>query len=440
MMIWLCHIFIKYSYLERYPTPQHSFHSDISDHFSAAAEHEKEKLCKEMTQYVQNLCAEVLKLYKQQHAFMGAPMIAFCVYSCAYFVGFLIRFPTYANSPTSELVTPNILEFLRSILQNAIGTWPIASEWLESVDRESRSCLRDTMSKPAETPPAPTVPGCSVTPSSLNAWEALDASVDNGFLPQTHFKSDAMLRFPSSACFPSPLGENQQEVTSHSPPEGEVFANFAEPLCELQDSSASAIMPQTLSVLSYPYPPSTHPVLDQENYYPQQNQVMEAPMSTADDNKNPSANFPFDPFGSTGQSEPLPIAGNFSQSSPWPTVPDTLLHRTPEINRWASAKLPREANTNSDQESVSSPPDARERGAANTVPASTTSNNSLPISGDRGRKLACNDRVDKTNRLKKKVNCHYCNKELTPKALPHHMSTWACRRKTYLRESGSRNE
>lgn len=85
---------------------------------------------------------------------VGAQMASFCVYSCGLFSTYLVK---YRNSeyPDAVKVTtwltnlvcsdknivaqaPNMLQRCMSILIESKQTWPLASRWLESLERFSR--------------------------------------------------------------------------------------------------------------------------------------------------------------------------------------------------------------------------------------------------------------------------------------------------------------
>jgi len=66
---------------------------------------------------------------------VGAQIIAFCVYSCALFSTYLYKYPHICPDRTLSEAAPYMLKRTRGILVESQEAWPLASRWVDSIDR-----------------------------------------------------------------------------------------------------------------------------------------------------------------------------------------------------------------------------------------------------------------------------------------------------------------
>ncbi|EFQ32710.1 uncharacterized protein GLRG_07854 [Colletotrichum graminicola M1.001] len=69
---------------------------------------------------------------------VGAQMASFCVYSCGLFATYLVKYKNICSDKSIVRQAPNMLQRCMSILIESKQTWPLASRWLESLERFSR--------------------------------------------------------------------------------------------------------------------------------------------------------------------------------------------------------------------------------------------------------------------------------------------------------------
>ncbi|KAF9879563.1 hypothetical protein CkaCkLH20_03106 [Colletotrichum karsti] len=69
---------------------------------------------------------------------VGAQMASFCVYSCGLFSTYLVKYKNICSDKSIVAQAPNMLQRCMSILIESKQTWPLASRWLESLERFSR--------------------------------------------------------------------------------------------------------------------------------------------------------------------------------------------------------------------------------------------------------------------------------------------------------------
>ncbi|TEA01997.1 hypothetical protein C8034_v002399 [Colletotrichum sidae] len=69
---------------------------------------------------------------------VGAQMASFCVYSCGLFSTYLVKYKNICSDKSIVTQAPNMLQRCMSILIESKQTWPLASRWLESLERFSR--------------------------------------------------------------------------------------------------------------------------------------------------------------------------------------------------------------------------------------------------------------------------------------------------------------
>ncbi|OHE99800.1 hypothetical protein CORC01_04936 [Colletotrichum orchidophilum] len=69
---------------------------------------------------------------------VGAQMASFCVYSCGLFSTYLVKYRNICSDKAIVAQAPNMLQRCMSILIESKQTWPLASRWLESLERFSR--------------------------------------------------------------------------------------------------------------------------------------------------------------------------------------------------------------------------------------------------------------------------------------------------------------
>ncbi|CCF33732.1 hypothetical protein CH063_05865 [Colletotrichum higginsianum] len=69
---------------------------------------------------------------------VGAQMASFCVYSCGLFSTYLAKYRNICSDRSIVAQAPNMLQRCMSILIESKQTWPLASRWLESLERFSR--------------------------------------------------------------------------------------------------------------------------------------------------------------------------------------------------------------------------------------------------------------------------------------------------------------
>ncbi|KAK1968699.1 hypothetical protein LY78DRAFT_631317, partial [Colletotrichum sublineola] len=69
---------------------------------------------------------------------VGAQMASFCVYSCGLFATYLVKYRNICSDKSIVAQAPNMLQRCMSILIESKQTWPLASRWLESLERFSR--------------------------------------------------------------------------------------------------------------------------------------------------------------------------------------------------------------------------------------------------------------------------------------------------------------
>ncbi|KAJ3951742.1 hypothetical protein N0V92_011848, partial [Colletotrichum tropicale] len=69
---------------------------------------------------------------------VGAQMASFCVYSCGLFSTYMVKYKNICSDKSIVAQAPNMLQRCMSILIESKQTWPLASRWLESLERFSR--------------------------------------------------------------------------------------------------------------------------------------------------------------------------------------------------------------------------------------------------------------------------------------------------------------
>ncbi|KAI8293508.1 putative transcriptional regulatory protein [Colletotrichum sp. SAR11_240] len=131
MITKLCNIVLRRAYLdniiktEEKDTQRRSFFSQMSD----------------------DLFRNVRELYEQVDAQfsvrsseegVGAQMASFCVYSCGLFSTYMVKYKNICSDKSIVAQAPNMLQRCMSILIESKQTWPLASRWLESLERFSR--------------------------------------------------------------------------------------------------------------------------------------------------------------------------------------------------------------------------------------------------------------------------------------------------------------
>ncbi|KAI8252538.1 putative transcriptional regulatory protein [Colletotrichum sp. SAR 10_98] len=131
MITKLCNIVLRRAYLDNIiktdekDTQRRSFFSQMSD----------------------DLFRNVRELYEQVDAQfsvrsseegVGAQMASFCVYSCGLFSTYMVKYKNICSDKSIVAQAPNMLQRCMSILIESKQTWPLASRWLESLERFSR--------------------------------------------------------------------------------------------------------------------------------------------------------------------------------------------------------------------------------------------------------------------------------------------------------------
>ncbi|KAI3527351.1 hypothetical protein CSPX01_17038 [Colletotrichum filicis] len=131
MITKLCNIVLRRAYLENIIKPdekdmqRRAFFANMSD----------------------DLFRNVRELYEQIDAQfsvrsseegVGAQMASFCVYSCGLFSTYLVKYRNICSDKNIVAQAPNMLQRCMSILIESKQTWPLASRWLESLERFSR--------------------------------------------------------------------------------------------------------------------------------------------------------------------------------------------------------------------------------------------------------------------------------------------------------------
>ncbi|KAI8232549.1 putative transcriptional regulatory protein [Colletotrichum sp. SAR 10_96] len=131
MITKLCNIVLRRAYLDNIiktdekDTQRRSFFSQMSD----------------------DLFRNVRELYEQVDAQfsvrsseegVGAQMASFCVYSCGLFSTYMVKYKNICSDKSIVAQAPNMLRRCMSILIESKQTWPLASRWLESLERFSR--------------------------------------------------------------------------------------------------------------------------------------------------------------------------------------------------------------------------------------------------------------------------------------------------------------
>ncbi|KEZ39365.1 hypothetical protein SAPIO_CDS10063 [Scedosporium apiospermum] len=69
---------------------------------------------------------------------VGAQMASFCVYSCGLFSAYLVKYPRICPDPAISRMGPEMLQRAMSILVECKEVWPLASRWLEALEKSSR--------------------------------------------------------------------------------------------------------------------------------------------------------------------------------------------------------------------------------------------------------------------------------------------------------------
>ncbi|KAF6815378.1 hypothetical protein CPLU01_14148 [Colletotrichum plurivorum] len=172
---------------------------------------------------------------------VGAQMASFCVYSCGLFSTYLVKYKNICSDKSIVAQAPNMLQRCMSILIESKQTWPLASRWLESLERFSRD---------------PKAAAFSLEGSMADGVRPpTSQSYDQKAYPLT-LQNDRTLR----PLHPSPSNLNKSKFQLPGPPPTPLNETKPPPLRHNSTSSSTSnILP----------PPSPSPSLQQQQGTPQ---------------------------------------------------------------------------------------------------------------------------------------------------------------------------
>lgn len=151
---------------------------------------------------------------------VGAQMAAFCVYSCGLFATYLCRYPNICPDPMITRDGPMMLHRTLSILMECKEVWPLASRWVDALERFARDpsgSLGADGSMADGKDPIPNPVAVTATPSinppmasQSTSTSSLPSPSSSSFYGRTRGSFDAtqsssILRSPSSHEHMTPL-------------------------------------------------------------------------------------------------------------------------------------------------------------------------------------------------------------------------------------------
>ncbi|KAK2777866.1 hypothetical protein CKAH01_11912 [Colletotrichum kahawae] len=131
MITKLCNIVLRRAYLDNIiktdekDTQRRSFFSQMSDDLFRNARELYEQVDAQFS-------------VRSSEEGVGAQMASFCVYSCGLFSTYMVKYKNICSDKSIVAQAPYMLQRCMSILIESKQTWPLASRWLESLERFSR--------------------------------------------------------------------------------------------------------------------------------------------------------------------------------------------------------------------------------------------------------------------------------------------------------------
>ncbi|KAM5348792.1 hypothetical protein ACJ41O_008615 [Fusarium nematophilum] len=152
---------------------------------------------------------------------VGAQMAAFCVYSCGLFSTYLCRYPNICPDISISRDGPMMLQRTLSILMECKEVWPLASRWVDALERFARDPTGSLTTESGMADGKDPVPNPVALPSSAN-------SVSSGTSPSSSMyarpggaldTTTSSLQSPSSHEILTPLSTPATHILpSHFPP------------------------------------------------------------------------------------------------------------------------------------------------------------------------------------------------------------------------------
>ncbi|KAF3355630.1 hypothetical protein VdG1_03922 [Verticillium dahliae VDG1] len=139
MVTKLCNVVLRRPYLDNiiHPEPKSQAHRVFFSHLSD-----------ELFRNVRDLFEQIDNQFSVRGAdeSVGAQMASFCVYSCGLFSTYLCKYKNICSDRTIVKQGRTMLLRCMSLLMESKQVWPLASRWLESLERFSRDPKAATVS------------------------------------------------------------------------------------------------------------------------------------------------------------------------------------------------------------------------------------------------------------------------------------------------------
>ncbi|KAM0426263.1 hypothetical protein ACHAPT_008616 [Fusarium lateritium] len=150
---------------------------------------------------------------------VGAQMAAFCVYSCGLFSTYLCRYPHICPDPNISREGPMMLQRTLSILMECKEVWPLASRWVDALERFARDPTGSLTTESGMADGKDPIPNPVAIPSSANSVSSGTSPASSMYARPRASLDTASLRSPSSNETLTPLPTPTTHIIpSHFPP------------------------------------------------------------------------------------------------------------------------------------------------------------------------------------------------------------------------------
>ncbi|KAF4987497.1 hypothetical protein FDECE_15419 [Fusarium decemcellulare] len=151
---------------------------------------------------------------------VGAQMAAFCVYSCGLFSTYLCRYPSICPDSNISRDGPMMLQRTLSILMECKEVWPLASRWVDALERFARDPTGSLTVESGMADGKDPIPNPVAVPSSTNSVSSGTSPAPSMYArPGASLDTSSSLRSPSSHEILTPLSTPTTHIIpSHFPP------------------------------------------------------------------------------------------------------------------------------------------------------------------------------------------------------------------------------